>query len=115
MKVMHSPFVNSSLTPINISQPLTVLYRIGLYVIRCGSVILQSTRTIIIVKLHSRNLQAKFFDSCYARIRLEIEIEIGLEFNQSEERKPISTSMKFTLIGQIPIQSRSSFLFRYGH
>jgi len=24
-----------------------------------------------------------------ARIRLKIEIEIGLEFNQSEERKPI--------------------------
>jgi len=26
-----------------------------------------------------------------SRIRLEIEIEIGLEFNQSEERKPISS------------------------
>jgi len=29
-----------------------------------------------------------------ARIRLEIEIEIGLEFNQSEERKPISSLVK---------------------
>jgi len=27
---------------------------------------------------------------CKARIRLEIEIKIGLEFNQSEEKKPIS-------------------------
>jgi len=37
------------------------------------------------------------------RIRLEIEIEIGLEFNQSEERKPISSLVIFALIGQNPI------------
>jgi len=36
-------------------------------------------------------------------IRLEIEIEIGLEFNQSEERKPISSLVNFALIGQNPI------------
>jgi len=38
-----------------------------------------------------------------ARIRLEIEIEIRLEFNQSEERKPISSLMNLVLIGQNPI------------
>jgi len=43
---------------------------------------------------------------CKTRIRLEIEIEIGLEFNQSEERKPISSLMNFALIGQNPVQSQ---------
>jgi len=40
---------------------------------------------------------------CKARIRLEIEIEIGLEFNQLKERRPISSLMNFALIGQNPI------------
>jgi len=40
-----------------------------------------------------------------ARIRLEIEIE--LEFNQLEERKPISRLVNFTLIDQNLIQSQS--------
>jgi len=35
-----------------------------------------------------------------ARITLEIGIEIRLEFNQSEERKPISSLVNFALIGQ---------------
>jgi len=35
----------------------------------------------------------------YARIRLQIEIEIGLEFNQSEERNLIFTLVNFTFIG----------------
>jgi len=30
-----------------------------------------------------------------------------LEFNQSEERKPILSLVNFALIGQIPIQSQS--------
>jgi len=34
-----------------------------------------------------------------ARIRLQIEIEIGLKFNQSEEKKSISGLMNFALIG----------------
>jgi len=38
-----------------------------------------------------------------ARIRLEIEIEIRSEFNQSEERKSISSLVNFALIGQISI------------
>jgi len=38
-----------------------------------------------------------------AHNRLEIKIEIGLEFNQSEERKPISSLVIFALIGQNPI------------
>jgi len=38
-----------------------------------------------------------------ACIRLEIEIEIELEFNQSEERKSISSLVNFVLIGQNPI------------
>jgi len=38
-----------------------------------------------------------------ARITLEIGIEIRLEFNQSEERKPISSLVIFALIGQNPI------------
>jgi len=37
------------------------------------------------------------------RIGLEIEIEIGLKFNHSEERKPISGLVNFVLIGQISI------------
>jgi len=40
---------------------------------------------------------------CEAHIRLEIEIEIGLEFNQSEEKIPISSLVNFALIGQNPI------------
>jgi len=40
-------------------------------------------------------------------LRLVIEIEIGLEFNQSEGRKPISSLVNFALIGQNPIQSQS--------
>jgi len=35
------------------------------------------------------------------------EIEIGLEFNQSEERRPISSLVSFALIDQNPIQSQS--------
>jgi len=43
---------------------------------------------------------------CKARIRLEIEIEIGLEFNQlEEERKPISSLVNFALIDLIQSQS----------
>jgi len=38
-----------------------------------------------------------------ARIRLEIGIEIGLEFNQLEERKPIIELVNLGLIGQNPI------------
>jgi len=38
-----------------------------------------------------------------ARIRLKIEIVIGLKFNQSKERKPISSLVNFALIGQNPI------------
>jgi len=34
------------------------------------------------------------------RIRLEIGIEIGLEFNQSKERKLISGLVNFALISQ---------------
>jgi len=41
------------------------------------------------------------------RITLEIVIEIRLEFNQSEERKPVSDLVNFALIGQNPIQSQS--------
>jgi len=44
---------------------------------------------------------------CKARIRLEIEIEIELEFNQSEERKSISSLVSFALIGQNPISISS--------
>jgi len=42
-----------------------------------------------------------------ARIRLEIEI--GSEFNRSEERKPISSLVNFAsrAIGQNPIESQS--------
>jgi len=39
----------------------------------------------------------------HACIRLEIKIEIRLEFNQSEERKPNSSLVYFALIDQIPI------------
>jgi len=42
-----------------------------------------------------------------ARIRLKIEIKIGLEFNQSEERKLVSGLVNFALIGQTPIKSQS--------
>jgi len=38
-----------------------------------------------------------------ANITLEIGIEIRLEFNQSEERKPVSGLVYFALIGQNPI------------
>jgi len=41
--------------------------------------------------------------SLKTHIRLEIEIEIRLEFNHSEERKPILGLMNFVLIGQISI------------
>jgi len=44
---------------------------------------------------------------CKARIRLEIEIEIKLEFNQSEERKLVSSLVNFALICKNPIQSQS--------
>jgi len=40
-----------------------------------------------------------------ARIRLEIEIE--LEFNQLEERKPISSLVNFATIDRNQIQSQS--------
>jgi len=36
-----------------------------------------------------------------------------LEFNQSEERKPISSLVNFALIGQNPIQSQSQSLVWY--
>jgi len=36
----------------------------------------------------------------WLRIRLDIEIEIELEFNQSEERKPISSLVNSALIDQ---------------
>jgi len=48
----------------------------------------------------------------FARIRLKIKIEIGLEFNQSEERKPISNELCFAeflyrlyLLQHVPIYS----------
>jgi len=47
---------------------------------------------------------------CKARIRLEIGIETGLEFNQSEERKPISDLVNFASISQNPIQFQSQSL-----
>jgi len=47
-----------------------------------------------------------------ACIRLEIGIEIELEFNQSEERKPISSLVNFALIGQNPISISISNLIR---
>jgi len=43
-----------------------------------------------------------------------IEIEIRLEFNQSEERKLISNLVNFALIGQNPIQFQSQSLVWYG-
>jgi len=43
-------------------------------------------------------------------VRLEIEIEIKLEFNQSEERKLVSGLVNFALISQNPIQSQSQSL-----
>jgi len=46
----------------------------------------------------------------YIRLEIEIEIEIGLVFNQSEERKPISSLVNFALIGQNSIQSQSQSL-----
>jgi len=39
-----------------------------------------------------------------------IEIKIRLEFNQSEQRKLISSLVNFALIGQNPIQSQSQSL-----
>jgi len=48
--------------------------------------------------------------TCKIRIRLETEIEIGLEFNQSDERKPLLCLMNFALIDQIPIQFQSHSL-----
>jgi len=48
--------------------------------------------------------------TCKARIRLEIETEIGLEFNQSVERKQLLCLMNFAFIDQIPIQSQSQSL-----
>jgi len=44
------------------------------------------------------------------RSRLKIEINIGLEFNQSEERKLVSGLVNFALIGQTPIQPQSQSL-----
>jgi len=38
---------------------------------------------------------------------IKLKIEIGLKFNQSKERKPISSLVNFALIGQNPIQSQS--------
>jgi len=37
-----------------------------------------------------------------------------LKFNQSKERKPISSLVNFALIGQNPIQSQSQSLVWYG-
>jgi len=42
-----------------------------------------------------------------AWIRLQVEIEIELVFNQSEERKPTLSLVNFAFIGQNPIQSQS--------
>jgi len=39
------------------------------------------------------------------KVRIRLEIEIELEFNQSEERKPISSLVNSALINQNPIQS----------
>jgi len=47
---------------------------------------------ILIIILRDNNDKYIFFK---ARIGLEIEIEIGLEFNHSEERKPISSLCEF--------------------
>jgi len=51
--------------------------------------------------------QFRFTISPTVRIRLENEIKIGLEFNQSEEEKSISSLVNFALIGQNRIQSQS--------
>jgi len=48
--------------------------------------------------------------SQYQAHRQKIEIKIGLEFNQSEERKSISSLVNFALIGQNQIQFQSQFL-----
>jgi len=45
-----------------------------------------------------------------ACIRLNIEVKFGLKFNQSKEKKPISSLVNFALIGQNPIQSQSQSL-----
>jgi len=39
-----------------------------------------------------------------------MRLKNGLEFNQSEERKPISSLVNFVLVGQNPIQSQSQSL-----
>jgi len=46
-------------------------------------------------------------------IRLEIDIEICLLFNQSEKRKPISSLVNFALIGQKSIQFQFQSLVWY--
>jgi len=46
-------------------------------------------------------------DSLKPVSQLEIVIEIRLEFNQSEERKPVSSLVNFALIGQNPISISS--------
>jgi len=43
----------------------------------------------------------------FTKARIRLEIEIGLEFNQSEGRKPILSLVNFALIDQNPIQSQS--------
>jgi len=43
----------------------------------------------------------------FSQARIRLEIEIGLVFNQSEERKPISSLVNFALIGQNLIQFQS--------
>jgi len=57
-----------------------------------------------VIKINAHNARAK------THIRLKIEIEIGLKFNQSKERKPISSLVNFALIGQNLIQSQSQSL-----
>jgi len=39
------------------------------------------------------------------KLALELEIDIVLEFSQSEERKSISSLVNFALIGQDPIKA----------
>jgi len=68
----------------------------------------------VLIYLLALSTKAVFqFEDCNrikARIRLKIEIEIGLKFNQSKERKPITSLVNFALIGQNLIQSQSQYL-----
>jgi len=71
---------------------------------------MRSTSQMYVVKLHQ--FWRILIDDAHvkARIGLKIEIVIGLKFNQSKERKPISSLVSFASIGQNPIQSQSQSL-----